>query len=486
MDLILDLSVSSIRRLHLERLKEILTTTGTTGTTGKGDISTEILQTLPMNNVNYEYLDSLPVDISVCLPATTHGCDGVLTTYLRAGTAYIVSGHQETGSYASVLTMVAYNGHLSVIKTMDDFDDGLYEIVTQIYLSEQIQKIETDLEKVKAEEGTPGPSIVQQNKGGVYKNIKVPKIFFLKRKEFNRPKKHLLDVGMEKARGVQLNLIPTENEKINALAHVCKALWHLQRDYLFMHRDLSGSNVLYENGVVTFIDFGFSCINPKKKSNAWQGPDQTFFKQYSLIKTESSKCTNRSLDLCTLIAHLSYSKIPWFKEEHERMKVELKKVIDASPKEFAKNELLLGDTQTEDDALDKNQYTAFKDKGDWSPGNLLKDENKDFHWWLYNLVEFPIEEWYPENVLTRVLKHIPIRQWFAIRKNWTTTFDASMPKDIRIRAISGEHATKEGVLVQLFRTNQLQIKFDGEINVINVLVGLCVRQKISAFVSKYG
>mgnify|MGYP001024474076 CR=1 FL=1 len=568
MDLILDLSDSSIQKLHLQELKNILVANDTgTGTEtkrdeneqktsqtlkqllsaqSKGDLSSFLLKSLPLNTIPYHYLDELPENINVCLPVQKNTKrSSFVTTCLRTGTAYIVSRHQESGSYADVFTMVAYNGHLSVIKTMEELDAGLYEIVTQMYLSEQVQKIKLDLqiakdrEKQQRKEGLPENQIQkvsseQMNKGGVYKNIKVPSVLFLQQKEkhyvkapfFDKNKKqwtkqlftgviktdnrdgtfdvkfdshflrqnvpaykisyqtkHLIDFGMEKATGLQITHIDSHKDKLIALAHICKALWHLQRDYQFMHRDLSSANVLYDekNNNVTFIDFGFSCVNPKKQKNAWQGP-QTFFKQHDTIETRASTCTNKSFDLCTLIAHLAHGGLEWFQKETKDMKEEMKIVIDASTKEFAKQELRLPTTpmdpeeSPEDAARDRDQYTAI-DKPDWLPGNLLTGTQKNYHWWLYNLMEFPVEKWFPENLLTRVLEEIDFKEWFAIRRNWTTIFDASMPKNIRMNVLDNELNNKKGVLVKLCRSTTLKIRFDGELITEIVLASNCRRIK---------
>lgn len=471
MDLILELSSSAVRRLHLQSLITLIQQ----HQVPPDDISTRILEKLPTDNVRYKYLDSLPANINVCSTGASKITSKKRARYhqyivkrnpcLQPGIAYIVEKHKESGAYAGVFTEVAYNGHNAVIKSIEELDAGLYEIVTQMYLSEQLEQLKSDVNKEKA---------------AVYKNIKVPSILFLKRVIRQRC---MVDVCMEKANGIEISSLPSELASLIAFAHVCKALWHLQRDYNFMHRDLSGKNVMYDAAekTVTFIDFGFSCVNPLAQQS-WQDPDQTFFKQYDGIETFASKCTNRSLDLCTLIAHQAFYKVPWFVQETEKMKRELKKVIDDSPKTFAKNELRLpvgNSSQTpKGRALDRQQFTAI-DSPNWSLGNLLTGEHEYFHWWLYNMVEFPIEQWYPEQVLTRVLQVIPIAEWFAIRRNWTTMFDATiMPKGIRIEIRDSNHEFNNmvGILLKLHRKNQLTLQFVEKI--VHVPVSICHKNNI--------
>ena len=115
---------------------------------------------------------------------------------------------------------------------------------------------------------------------------------------------------------------------------------------------------------------------------------------------------------------------------------------------------------------DGQSYTAL-DYGEGNPGNLALPLDGP-HWWLFNLAEFPVEYYYPANVLKRLLEHIPIKEWFAIRANWIDTFDAAMPKNIRIGIKDGvaieqlagaAFIGKEGLLVKLYKTNQLSVKF---------------------------
>jgi len=416
------------------------------------------------------------------------------TTYASDSVAYTTYGYNGNGSNATVKTLVAYNGHLSIIKRSEDIDNILYEIIIQAYLFEQLSN--------RAKKGD-----------NYYKYICVPEIFFVQ-----RARENAVDICMHRAVGTDLGQL-SGTQLMIALAHVCKGLWHLQRDFHFMHRDLSPTNVFYDqvSKKVTFIDFGYSCVNPRPfRKQSWQSGDESFYTPSD--NNHASMCTNMSLDICILIAVLSHWNNPWCREEHQRMKRVMKKTIDASKNEIAKSKLKLQPTLRTDiqeinasdasetdkrrlcskkirKAIQKQQsYTAIDYGENWFPGNMLEVSAAP-HWWLYNMVEFPIEQWYPANVLSRLLYHIPILDWFAIRKNWTLRFDEEMPKDIRIKIKSDastipnvpvfedgvvklvdiEIANQTGTLIKLFSTNQFKIKLDKQKIQVNVFTRLCNR-----------
>lgn len=370
--------------------------------------------------------------------------------YTSKTVAYATYGYEDSGSNAIVKTLVAYNGRLSIIKRSADIDKIFYEIITQAYLFEQLSK------KID----------------NAYKYICVPEIFFVQRARENN-----VDICMHRAVGKDLNHL-TDTPLMIALAHVCKSLWHLQRDFHFMHRDLSGTNVFYDDRSkkVTFIDFGYSCVNPRPvRDQAWQSGDESFYDQTD--NNHASMCTNMSLDICILIAVLSDGHHPWCREEHQRMKRVMKATVDASTNEAAKSKF-----------KHSQSYTVYGE-------NWYFSNQGAHHWWLYNMVEFPLEEWYPATVLTRLLYHIPLRDWFALRKNWTMRFDNEMPKNIRIKInanapdipnvpvfkggqvmhVTMKIANKTGTLLKLFSTNQLQIKLDDTPTEVQVLLRLCER-----------
>jgi cell division protein FtsB len=434
-----------------------------------------------------------------------------LNSELSENIAYVVPGYTEAGSFADAKTLVAYNGHLCVIKSSGETarDEILFEIITQAYLFEQIQNRPLVLEQVKADvkqQKDAGAKAYVPAKvvadGAIYKKIKVPELFFVQRFAeeeddggdrvmIDVEKVYNVDICMHRAEGVPLKILGTSRLMI-ALAHVCKALWHLQRDFHFMHRDLSGHNVFfdYASKIVTFIDFGMSCVNPDLHQGAWQSGNVDFYKKSD---EHASKCTNESLDICILISFLTHFRThAWCNAELVEMKKKMKETIASSENEAAKAKLTLTpglkaklerikNTVLTDEqrrlftqkAVKKavaygQSYTAL-DYGEGKPGNLAPP-SAGRHWWLFNLVEFPVEYYYPANVLTRLLYEIPLKEWFAIRANWTDTFDAAMPKNIRIGIKDGvaiEQLTgaaenvigKEGLLIKLYKTNQLVVEF---------------------------
>lgn len=436
-----------------------------------------------------------------------------LDSELRKNIAYVVPGYSEAGSFADAKTLVAYNGHLCVIKSSKETDryEILFEIITQAYLFEQIQNRPLVLEQAKADvkqQKDAGAKAYVPAKvvadGAIYKKIKVPELFFVQRFAeeeddgddrvmIDVEKVYNVDICMHRAEGAPLKTLGTSRLMI-ALAHVCKALWHLQRDFHFMHRDLSGHNVFfdYASKIVTFIDFGMSCVNPDLHQGAWQSGDDYFYKKSD---EHASKCTNESLDICILISFLTYSGThAWCNAELVKMKEIMKETIAASENETAKAKLTLAPELKNNLKRIKNtvltdekrrlltqkvikraiaggqSYTAL-DYGEGNPGNLAPPSAP--HWWLFNMVEFPVEYYYPANVLKRLLYEIPLKEWFAIRANWTDTFDAVMPKNIWIIIKDGvairQYMTsdaarnvigKKGLLVKLYKKNLLAVKFD--------------------------
>jgi len=192
----------------------------------------------------------------------------------------------------------------------------------------------------------------------------------------------------------------------------------------------------------TFIDFGLSCINPNKSDVSWQNYNDIFF--LPMEDSHATKCTNRSHDVCTLIAYLA-SQHPFLQLEHDKMKREMRSVINKSPNERAKSPLQSPRKST-------TQFTTIKPG--WTVGNEL-DVNKEKpdgrHWWVFNMVEFPMQEWYPEKMMTRLLEEIPLSQWFGLRRNWAQ-FDVCMPKNLPVFLDDG----RTGILQKLLR-NKLRV-----------------------------
>ena len=353
---------------------------------------------------------------------------------LRPNVAYAVDGFEANGSYASVKTFVVFNGQKSAIKVIDESDSDWFELVSHAYMCQ-----------------------IAQN----FSNITVPKLLFMQRSpkvdHYNdrrgiRRAYHYMttQVCMERAEGTPF--VKLDNfYMLTALAHAMRAIYQLQKATHFIHRDLSGHNIMYEpsNHQITFIDFGMTCINPHLAPLSWQKKDEDFY--LSEPGSHGAMCTNRSLDPSVLIAFLSKSH-PWCAAEHLEMKRQYKKAIESSDNERAKQALYAPRKGT--------QYTTIR-PGDWSVGNELRPwdaeakEGDGWHWWLFNMIEFPVEYYFPENILCRLLRLIPLDQWFAIRKGWSSDFDKFMPKDVHVELDDG----RTGVIQKLVRRK------------LNVLVG---------------
>jgi serine/threonine protein kinase len=346
--------------------------------------------------------------------------------YKSITTAYVVHGYSEIGSYAKVHTFVVFKEKNCVLKMMEEDDADFFELVTQVYLSQKCKEL--------------------------YSHICVPDIYFIQRGK-NR---HNTDVCMARGNGAFLKDLQGKNVLI-ALAYVLRSLWFLQKDFFFMHRDLSGKNVMFdfETFKTTFIDFGMSCINPSKIDVSWQHYDETFF--IPMENSHATKCTNRSHDVCTLIAYLA-PQHPFLQLEHNNMKREMRSVINKSPNERAKSPLL-------SPRKSSTQFTTIKPG--WTVGNELNTKKKEpdgHHWWLFNMVEFPMDKWYPENMMTRILEEIPLKHWFGIRRRWPQ-FDACMP-NMTVYLRDG----RQGILQKLVR-NKLRVLIGTE--TVDILPNEC-------------
>ncbi len=325
---------------------------------------------------------------------------GQLKLTLNPEVAYIVDGFRTNGAYASVCTLVVYQKTLSVVKMMDFDEFDWFELVTQAYLYEKC-------------------------KSSAF--VRVPRILFMQ-----RSKSYGTYVCMERASGKPIHAY-NGIRLYAALAHAMKALYQLQKDVHFMHRDLSGQNIYYDasSHVITFIDFGMSWLNPTKHKMPWQMVDDTFYDWRS--DTE----INRSLDASTLIAHTSLQD-KWIAELHTQMKDDYKKAIEMSSDSSAKQQLSPPRRET--------QYTTIR-KGGWHVGNELepwdavRSEGDGPHWWLFNMAKFHVPEWFPENVLKRLLRKLPLDHWFSIRRQWETSFDLHMPKDVEVVLCDGTIGT---------------------------------------------
>ena len=319
--------------------------------------------------------------------------------------AYIVEGFTSKGAYSTVWTLVAYKEQNAVIKLMDLDEYDWFEMVIHAFL----------YEKCKA-----------------YPNINIPRVLFLQRcKSFGTY------MCMERVSGRPISSLRGV-ELLVALAHTMKALYQLQEDVRFMHRDLSGTNIYYEpfTHVVTFIDFGMSWLNPTKHKLAWQMPDESFY------NWRTDQKMNRSLDSSILIAYSSILH-PWLHELHEEMKVDYKAFIERSRNHIAKQNL--------SPPRKENQFTTIYTDQSWYCGNELipwdpdTNEGDGPHWWLFNMSKFEVEDWFPEVILQRILTQIPFDHWFAIRKNWSKIFDVIAPKDLKIQLANGQTGTLQKI-----------------------------------------
>jgi len=354
---------------------------------------------------------------------------GKLRNDLLPDTIYTVAGYTDKGAFGVVDTLVVFNGKLCVIKHMNDerqpetptpngatpyrHTQNIYELIIHVYMQEKCK----------------------------YRGLEIPELFFARRNSNNG-----VDACMARITGTFLSEY-TGNTNV-ALAHILRQLFLLQENHHFMHRDLHGKNVAYDDKThtVSIIDFGMSCINPDAQSVAWQSNNTDFYP--ILSQGHAAECSNRSLDICCLMAWLE-NKIPseFIHREYGRMVVEFKRLM-ATPSTLA------GAIAKEE--LKKTvggQFTHITDNAPWTVGNANSSASNQ-HWWVYNTIEFPAPQWYPRAVLSRLLLEIPLAEWFPLRRNFSKYFDALMPKDVSLRLLSGQVC----VLKKLVK-NKLKVKF---------------------------
>ena len=329
----------------------------------------------------------------------------------RTKPVYTVNGYSsDSGAYSSVLNFVVWDNQICVLKQMeedrqpdddDDDDDSMgvddeprhttdmYELVIQTFL----------------------------NYYCTASHIKIPKLHFVQRQGNHT------HACMERLSGKFLQEL-TGDELLIALAHVMKALFVLQREYGFLHRDFHGGNVSFDRSTyqVGIIDFGMACINPNKHDIAWQQNNIWFYPVVEHSKT--ARCLNCSLDVCMIVASESENN-PFLLQEHQQMQKEMKKILETSSS-FAKREM-----EHDFDV----QYTKIYRNRPIKVGNLLTKTDQK-HWWLYNTAEFEMIQWDPRSMLSRLLYHIPIREWFPLRHDFPD-FDSFVPKNIIVEHSSG-------------------------------------------------
>ena len=315
--------------------------------------------------------------------------------------AYIIEGYgDDGGTFSTVHPFVAYNSKTCIIKIMEKSNKpdvtgldlsavyvntkDVFELVTQVYLHQQVRK----------------------HQGAEWaKRLSIPKILYVQRVSESKT----LHVCMERINGVLIN------ETIHpwtALAYIMKALFFLQDKYHFMHRDFHASNVAYNHDTrrTEIIDFGMACVNPEDNGVAWQSNNEWY---PPVSNSNAAKCTNRSYDVCVLLSSLSGHQAG---VEYSRFIKNIKTEIRAKMTREVKEKL---EKMDENDRPDFT-FTSMDNFG--SPEWRVGDKSDIFHF-MYELNEFPCEDFYPERVLERLLKHVPRDEFPKLRKGWTRKFD---------------------------------------------------------------
>ena len=301
------------------------------------------------------------------------------------------------------------------------FNESIYELIIQIYLS--INTL------------TP-----------IYRGLTVPRLHWVRRTET-----HTLDVFMERSPGVFLYSF--RGNVLLALAHIMKHLWRLQINEHFMHRDFHGGNCSFDASTleVGIIDFGMACVNPNQNSVAWQANNPDFL---PLIHgSRAVSCTNRSLDVCCLLASIEYrANSEYLSASYHEMLVDMKETVENSSK-FKKQVF-----------KHNSSYTRIHKHKEWQLGNQMSG-SRNQHFWTYEMVEFPCPLWYPEVFLGKLLGQLPLKDWFPIRKNVAKYFDKIMPKGIWLKSTVDSSC---GKLLKLHKANLLKIQVGNIIKLLRV------------------
>ena len=397
----------------------------------------------------YLYHKTLPLEYE------TEMVEDIPTSQYVEDVIYTVRGSSVSGTWGQVDLNVGFNGTRGVIKHILEerelneliekkpgqlirnipkyeitertkkygkvvfFNESIYELIIQIYLSINTRASE-------------------------YKGLTVPRLHWVR-----RTKSHTLDVFMGHSPGIFLTKI--RQNVLLALAHVMKHLWRLQINEQFMHRDFHGGNVSFDASTleVGIIDFGMACVNPNQNSVAWQANNPGFF---PLIHgSRAVACTNRSSDVCCLIASIEDSAdCKYLSESYKEMLVDMKKIVASASK--SKRKIF----------NDNSSYTRIHEHKEWQLGNLISS-SRNQHFWTYEMVEFPCPKWYPEVFLGRLLEQLPIKDWFPIRKNIAVYFDQIMPKNVWLKSKVG---SERGKLLKLHKTNMLKVKIGKHIVIV--------------------
>lgn len=177
-------------------------------------------------------------------------------------------------------------------------------------------------------------------------------------REYRMEKVQSYVIVMEHIEGKPLHQVENIKKHINTIVH---GLQHIQDDMAFVHRDFHADNIIVSNKLY-MIDFGRTCVGLNSK---------TIYDKYEWYTT---KCNNRSHDVCTLIVNLvtSYDK------------KELRAVATRICKQYK-------------DIVVNSPYKDFDENRDYS-GQQWKD--RIFHWhYIGYLEEVELEPYVPKNML---------------------------------------------------------------------------------------
>ena len=324
--------------------------------------------------------------------------------------AYIVEGYGDKGgSFSDVHPFVVYGGKTCILKIMEDSPKprirgvdveeylntrDVFELVTQVYLHEAIKK---------------------HRHAKWAKQISIPEILYVQRVTGSNS----LHVCMERARG---EFLTSTKHPFMALAYTMKALCFLQDRFHFMHRDFHGSNVAYDPATrrVEIIDFGMACVNPEDNDVAWQANVEWY---PTVNGSNAAICTNRSFDACVLLSSMNkhqselYAHCLEKHRDYQRFIRNIKTEIREKISQVVKQKLRKKKREAWPD-FDFTDFDNFESP-DWHVGN---NSRSSFHF-MYDLNEFQCEDFYPERVVQRLLRHIPLVEWHNLRKGWKTDFD---------------------------------------------------------------
>ena len=335
--------------------------------------------------------------------------------------AYIIEGYGNSGGHFSTVNpFVVYNDKTCIIKIMSPSTEpdvtgldlsGIYvntkdvfELVTQVYLADQVRK------HFRAEWA---------------KRLSIPNILYVQRVSGSKS----LHVCMERINGVLIN---ETKHPWTALAYIMKALFFLQHKYHFMHRDFHSQNVAYNHDTrrAEIIDFGMACVNPEDNGVAWQSNNDWY---PPVSNSKAAKCTNRSYDVCVLLSSLDGKQAG---DEYLRFINNIKFEIRKKMARVVKEKL---EEMDENDRPDF-QYTSMNNFDNllWRVG----DRTKLFHF-MYDFNEYPCEDFYPERVLERLLKHVPRAEFPKLRKGWSRKFDKLATNINRKTPLTKQPLTKQ-------------------------------------------